>query len=102
MFKKIKPTIFTQLSEIKTPQFPHCDQRILHAPGECEFCDLHPDWQLLRQLWGICFTGYEPEGAELPCPADHARGDKHKLWGGNTAQPKETLGKWNNESCRIA
>ena len=84
MFKKVKPdhTLFGA-----TFQFPHCDQRILHAPGECQFCDKHPDWQELRTKWGIAFTGYEPEGTELPCPADHARGDNHKLWYGNTAKP---------------
>jgi len=65
-------------------QFPHCDQRILHAPGECNYCDKHPDWQALRQAWGIAFTGYTPEGTELPDPATHARPlDKVHAWGGN-------------------
>ena len=68
------------------PQFPHCDPRILHAPRECDYCDKHPDWQALRTAWGIAFTGWTPEGTELPCPADHVRGDKHKLWGGNVAR----------------
>lgn len=44
-----------KLSTIK--QFPHCDSRVLHAPGKCEFCDKHPDWQDLRLAWGIAFTG---------------------------------------------
>ena len=84
MFKKNKPdaTVLNYLG-----QFPHCDQRILHAPRECELCDRHPDWQALRLAWGIAFTGYEPEEKELPCPADHARGDNHKLWFGNIAKP---------------
>lgn len=68
-------------------QFPHCDQRILHAPGECRYCDSHPEWQALRLAWGIAFTGYEPDGHELPCPADHARGNTHTQWGGNVAKP---------------
>lgn len=42
------------------PQFPHCDQRVLHAPGECEFCDGCPEWQALRKAWGIAFTGKVP------------------------------------------
>jgi hypothetical protein len=42
------------------PRFPHCDQRILHAPGECEFCDEREDWQALRKAWGIAFTGHTP------------------------------------------
>lgn len=84
MFKKVSPK---KISDETTPVFPHCDPRILHAPTECEFCDRHPDWQELRQYWGIAFTGYEPEDKELPCPADYARGDSHKLWYGNTARP---------------
>lgn len=42
------------------PTFPHCDQRVLHAPGECEFCDACPEWQALRKAWGIAFTGKIP------------------------------------------
>jgi hypothetical protein len=78
MFKKVNPTKIDAHTQV-----PHCDQRILHAPGECVFCDKHSDWQWLRQIWGIAFTGYEPEKNELPCPADNARGDQHKLWHGN-------------------
>ncbi len=89
MFKRVKPadtklhdaegTIFT---------FPHCDQRVLHAPGECKYCDELPVWQALRTAWGICFTGYEPEAGELPCPADHARpGGLCEAWSGNKATP---------------
>ena len=84
MFKKIHPA--TSIPRVIT-QFPHCDQRILHAPGECRFCDEHQDWQELRRAWGIAFTGFEPEGTELPCPADNARGDNHTKWLGNTAKP---------------
>jgi len=46
-------------------QFPHCDQRVLHALGECEYCDRHPEWQALREAWGIAFTGHPPR-AGLP------------------------------------
>ena len=55
--------------------FPHCDQRILHAPGECDYCDECPEWQQLRLDWGICFTGHEPDGFNtwVRCPADVAR-----------------------------
>lgn len=85
MIKKIKPNV-----PLKLPQFPHCDQRILHAPGECQFCDAHPEWQALRVAWEICFTGYEPEGKELPDPATHNRGyDNVNAWGGNKARPRE-------------
>lgn len=83
MFKRIKPTEKVR-SCIR--QSPHCDQRILHAPGECEYCDKHPDWQALRLAWGIAFTNYKPEGKELPCPAMHARGKTVNAWGGNVAK----------------
>jgi hypothetical protein len=88
MFKKIEPKKDRVIHQID--QFPHCDQRILHAPGECEYCDMHPDWQALRIHWGIAFTGYEPEGTELPCPANHARGNNVNLWGGNIARSKDS------------
>lgn len=69
------------------PSFPHCDSRILHAPGECRFCDQDPHAQTLRQAWGIAFTGHPAPDGGLPCPADHARGDGHKAWGGNRPAP---------------
>jgi hypothetical protein len=65
-------------------QFPHCDARVLHAPGECQFCDKHPDWQALRILWNIAFTGHDPYSAEEECPAEQARPrDTINRWGGN-------------------
>lgn len=81
MFKKQKPSPRVSL----ITKTPHCDSRILHAPGECEVCDHFPGWQDLRMLWGIAFTGYTAEGKELPCPADYARGESHKLWPNNRA-----------------
>lgn len=75
--------------------YPHCDARILHAPGECEYCDKYPKWQKLREGWGIAFTGHEPTSEEhrkqLPCPADYNRPPEseadHRHWGGNRAAP---------------
>lgn len=69
--------------------FPHCDARVLHAPGECEVCDQAPDLQEARKAWGIAFSGHaRPEGG-LPCPADAARpaGTErdHQRWWGNRA-----------------
>lgn len=77
--------------------FPHCDARILHSPGECEHCDGHPDWQRLRAVWGIAYTGHDPdpELQELPCPADFRRppgGESdHRRWGGNVATSQEPV-----------
>lgn len=54
------------------PQFPHCDALVLHSPKTCEFCDMHPDWQELRKLWGINFTG-GTDPALAQCPAEKRR-----------------------------
>lgn len=63
---------------------PHCDAAVLHAPGECQYCDRHPDWQQVRLWWGIAFTGHPPTDGQLPCPSDARRGlgQAHE-WGGN-------------------
>ncbi len=66
------------------PQFPHCDSRILHAPGECKYCDCHPDWQELRTVWNIAFTGQPPRSGLTPCPAEQARSrELMERWPGN-------------------
>ena len=83
-------------------QFPHCDQRVLHAPEDnCEYCNKHPEWQALRVAWGIAFTGhsYDKDGklhvdeynhVTLPCPAEAARGMKSlNSWHGNIAMTPE-------------
>lgn len=71
---------------------PHCDQAILHAPGECRYCDEHPDWQALRRLWGIAFTGHQPvlgeQWEEIACPSDIRRlGGLAARWPGNQSKP---------------
>lgn len=70
-------------------QFPHCDARTLHAPEDgCEFCNRHPDWQALREAWGISFTSHSPpDDSWLPDPADYNRPEgspaDHRQWPGN-------------------
>lgn len=72
--------------------FPHCDQRILHAPGQCEYCDLSPEMQEMRLAWGVCFTGFQPDYVNtwVMCPADVARptnsASDHRQWPGNTPE----------------
>jgi hypothetical protein len=79
--------------------FPHCDQRILHQPGECSYCDQYAEWQELRTMWGIAFTGH-PETGVIPDPADTARPpdspSDHRQWGGNVARDESDLkpGEW--------
>lgn len=53
-------------------EFPHSDHKVLHAPGECDACDTYPEWQELRRVWGIAYTGRTPGSPEslLPCPSD--------------------------------
>ncbi len=72
-------------------QTPHCDSKILHAPGDCEYCDKQPEWQELRQLWGIGFTGHsDEEGNVTPCPSELVRPlSVINRWPGNVAHPKQ-------------
>jgi len=56
----------------KLGQFPHCDPLILHRPGSCEYCDAHPEWQALREVYEINFTG-EDNPQKSPCPATKYR-----------------------------
>lgn len=69
-------------------QTPHCDSRVLHAPGICTYCDTHPEWQELRRAWGIAYTAgapYDDFGKELLlCPSEIARPiDVINKWPGN-------------------
>ncbi len=64
---------------------PHCDPSVLHAPGECEYCDRHKGWQEYRRLARINFTGHnEPDLA--PCPSTFFRpAELVGRWGGNVS-----------------
>lgn len=68
--------------------YPHCDARILHKRKECRFCDELPNWQELRETWGINFTGhYDPEKSK--CPSEEHRDLKTiEMWPGNRSVPK--------------
>lgn len=69
-------------------QFPHCDGGVLHAPGECEFCDHRKDLQGLREVWHINFTGHH-DVDKTKCPAEKDRKlEDINLWSGNRAKPK--------------
>ena len=83
--------------------FPHCDPRVLHAPGECKYCDEYPEAQQKRVDEGIAFTGQSVNVVDQladvlddgkpkptkPCPADEARGlGRAHRWGGNAPSKK--------------
>jgi hypothetical protein len=62
----------------------HCDSRVLHAPGECKYCDKYgADWQQYREMAGINFTGHYDDDKVL-CPSEHLRTvETINLWPGN-------------------
>lgn len=69
------------------PAFPHCDSLVLHAPGECVYCDKQPTLQALRVELGINFTGHDDPDKE-PCPAEKRRKrETINRWPGNVARP---------------
>src|SRR5271154_6810087 len=83
-------------------QMPHCDQRVLHSPEDnCKYCNERPEWQAVRIMWGIAFTGrsYDdkgrpskgPHGNVLqPCPAEAERGmESLNGWHGNVPMTPE-------------
>lgn len=75
-----------------TPRFPHCDSNVLHAPGECVYCDGQPGLQALREELGINFTGQHDPDKE-PCPAEVRRKlETINLWPGNVPRTEPVKG----------
>ena len=87
-------------------QTPHCDAKVLHKQGSCQFCDAHPEWQELRQIWGIAFTGHSEDTATaydhqtgeeyqkplIPCPSEWDRPvETIHNWHGNRPEPPEGM-----------
>lgn len=82
IFKKNEDDSFS-IEEYSDVPLPHCDQSILHAPGECPYCDRHPYEQRLREHWRINFTGHHDE-SKAPCPSTYFRSDEIRdRWPGN-------------------
>jgi hypothetical protein len=64
-------------------RIPHCDAWVLHAPGECQYCDGHPEWQKWRTDNRMNFTGHYDQEKDI-CPAEKRRSvGKINAWGGN-------------------
>lgn len=36
--------------------YPHCNTEVLHAPGECVYCDMYPERQQARIAGGSPFS----------------------------------------------
>ncbi len=68
---------------------PHCDSSVLHAPGVCQYCDGHSEWQQYRRAARINFTG-ENDKDKAPCPSTFFRSlETLEQWGGNVPAPTE-------------
>lgn len=85
----------------------HCDDLVLHAPRQCEYCDRHQSWQVARIRLGIAFTGnaWNEKGTTLrPCPATLLRSvETIERWYGNVPTTEkaiedevtEAVARWN-------
>jgi hypothetical protein len=70
---------------------PHCDDQVLHAPGECEYCDGYAELQAARERIGVNFTGHG-DASKRPCFAERRRPvETIHRWGGSAPQPNETV-----------
>lgn len=95
----------------------HCDAKVLHSPGLCEYCDEYPQAQAKRKELGVRFTDEvgikynDPtfEDGRLPCPAVEARPSINiNAWGGNVpkgpnvpSEYKENLKKIESLSSQV-
>jgi hypothetical protein len=60
----------------------HCDNRVLHSPGVCVYCDKYPEAQAFRKGLHMKFTDeLEPDEAILP-GQERTRASADR-WGGN-------------------
>jgi hypothetical protein len=41
---------------------PHCNAQVLHAPGDCHYCDMYPNQQAERKASNTPFTPLEANG----------------------------------------
>lgn len=71
------------ISTLSQAPFPHCDSEVLHAPGECVYCDHYPHAQAERSVLGINFTGHvDPD--KKSCPSTRHRSlETIEKWPGN-------------------
>jgi len=83
--------------------YPHCDSLVLHAPGECRYCDRYAaTLQAFRLQREIAFTGHVPTRWGRPDPASRMRSlEKIERWYGNVPYV-DTLGDAEGDDGRGA
>ncbi len=54
--------LFGQNSPEPSAKYPHCNQDILHAPGECFYCDKYPERQYVKYVLDGEFSNNEANG----------------------------------------
>jgi hypothetical protein len=87
-----KVRLSTSSQDAYQAPYPHCDNLVLHAPGECECCDHYPKMQRQRVLNKVAFSGHDARDGEMPCPSESRRSrDIINRWRGNIARPKSTF-----------
>ena len=70
-------------------RFPHCDELVLHAPGECTYCDRHSLEQHERIRDGVNFTGHN-DSTKRACPSTARRPlEIIERWPGNRAKEEK-------------
>lgn len=73
---------------------PHCDDLVLHAPGECDVCDQYAfKAQQQRIAAGVNFTGHNDPGKQ-PDPATIRRTQAVLEHSGKFADGFEVLSRW--------
>lgn len=87
----------SKLTRYPECKFPHCDMNVLHAPGDCVYCDLYPELQNERIEKGINFTGMSsPRKDEDPATQKRPL-DVINRWGGNVPVTQEDLDRHDRE-----
>lgn len=62
--------------------YPHCDERVLHSPGTCRFCDMTPELQQYREMCGLPYTDFL-QAKDALLPGETRTRASAEAWGGN-------------------
>lgn len=78
------------VAELRIHTYPHADQRVLHARGECRHCSMAQYHRLhrLRSQFDLAHTGATLEAGQEPCPSEAFRpAEVIDMWPGNRPSP---------------